>query len=338
MVSAAADSIETEAFVDWQFLPQIGDVTQNWDIVQTGNVSIPRVNNHEYASRIDVSYYANTQNMDNARMTLAGYKVTSEDGFYGDVGFYLSFYFASLDESGNSIWSHPDYEPPIHCWVRDANGTLLDHTVETDYFNPSSPYESHSVGITTSFNVRVPEVTPYFSIEFGYEGFYPILVDTTYNGLYDLVVPSSALVAERTSAELKELENITNIIITQNNINSQYYGEVIGKVDALYSEVGNLADLQEQAIQQFDDWNTVSSVPGSVQDKVDKADQVIADINSLVKPDPEQIVPDYLPDPEELHDISDILSPFFQNALIVQLCTMVLGFAFVSYVLFGKKG
>lgn len=100
----------------------------------------------------------------------------------------------------------------------------------------------------------------------------------------------------------------------------------------LVSAYGNVTEEDMLAQVKYEAYRDKSN------EKMQEGEAIIKDIESLVKPDPEQIVPDYLPDQEELQPITDAFSPFFQNALIVQLCTMVLGFAFVSYVLFGKKG
>lgn len=340
MVSAAAENVEREVLLQTNYWPF--DASYNvldWNLYDRRSISIPRVDNQSsiYTFTLDMNSsgpYALTRGI---RPNFYSYEISSSTGFYGDIGFYLSLYFIS----DTGVWENESFPNDMYVTVTDSRGVELKNTIDVEHFVPNTDSNA-SIGVTTSFTVTVEEPTPYITISLGYSTGYTftelIFAEGTSSVAIDTIVPSSALIIDRTSEELKELENIVNIIMTQNNINSQYYGDVMNKVDSLYTEVGNLADLQEQAIQQFDDWNIVSSVPGSVQDKVDKADQVIADINSLVKPDPEQIVPDYLPDPEELHDISDILSPFFQNALIVQLCTMVLGFAFVSYVLFGKKG
>lgn len=338
VVSVSAENIETTVDVRTWYVPKLNGNVVDSNLFNEYRLSIPRVNDHSYATTYSLHLSEDVHNsgIDSVLMNLTSYKVYSADGFFGDIGFYLSFYFVSDDVSGNSIWSYAEPSIPMSVRVTDSNGSLLKFSSDVSYFTPSVDSDSHSIGMTVSYIISVPEATPIISIDFGYDGWIlPISCQTTYTGAYHLVVPSSALIADRTSEELKELQNLTNVIINQNNISNQCFGDVISKVDSLYTEVGNLADLQEQAIQQFDDWNTVSSVPGSVQNKVDKADQVIADINSLVKPDPEILVPSV---DVNTDDISSIFAPFFENALILQLCTMVLGFAFVSYVLFGKKG
>lgn len=349
-VSASAASVEADAsfsgLVAYRLTGSVNGDPLSFDVASNSSLTVPRQN---LLSEI-VCSWSNSEigGVNYFGLGCADFEVFAPQGEYfsGDVGLYLNYFieFEPL-ESDFPAGGWEYYLNNLPVTVRNAAGEIIEEAVLTPRFYDVDKADgfSRSKGVSVGITFEVPESTPAVTVSIGNPSESQIGYVLANGGLnfYTQVhfyIPSATLIAERTNEELKELENITNIIINQNNITSQYYGDVMSKVDSLYTEVGNLADLQERAIQQFDDWNTVSSVPGSVQDKVDKADQVIADINSLVKPDPEQIVPDYLPDPEELHDISDILSPFFQNALIVQLCTMVLGFAFVSYVLFGKKG
>lgn len=225
--------------------------------------------------------------------------ITAEDGFQGKVALFLSWYYASDIDCVWSLGMTEDQYLYFPFEITDSNGNVLTYQSQCSFFQPEpTGYASVSDGFMVALEIDVPSDTTVISIKAG--GLYNFAIaETSEVGNFDLIIPSASLMVGRTPTEVEVLESIYN---------------------------------------QFQDWNDVNDIPAGVVDKVGEAEQVIADINSLVKPDPGQIVPDYLPDPEALQPITDAFSPFFQNALIVQLCTMVLGFAFVSYVLFGKKG
>jgi len=269
------------------------------------------------------------------------YKPQGSEGFYGNCALYLNWYVKLYDVVPGQ---YRTFDTPLTFTVYDASGKIVDSgNVEYSFYEVAElKGQQVTNGVACSIKFNVPEAIPAIRVEFDGEGYgkvgwFPNDKSFQYNpqAPIELYVPSATLIANVKSAELEALENISSEIIKQNNMTQESFTEVIGKVDEVYKELGTTNGLLEESMQQFEDWDTVTSVPGNVQDKTDKADQVIQDINSLVKPDPEDILPDIDTD---TGDISAVLQPFFSNALILQLCTMVLGFAFVSYVLFGKKG
>lgn len=340
-VTAFAESIETEASLQWMLVPYNSNGSAlNWDIRPIHQCPIPRMNDQTNVDTIALGPY-NVPTMTRANFRFLNFSVSVPEGIYGKVKYYMSAYFAIQESEATEHGEWFNAVPStVDCVVTDGNGQILTYTANVTQFSPdSSLYPVHSHGFAFEFEIDVPENTPLIDI-----AFQPSIdrtffeVDTPYKineNLYHIVVPSASLIANRKSDELQQLENIADAIVEQNEVSKEYYADIIAKVDDLYTEVGNLADLQQEAIEQFDNWNIVTDVPSSVTDKTDKAEDVLEEIESLEKPDPEEIVPDLEVDTE---DIGEVIAPFFQNALIIQVVTMTLSFAFISYVLFGKKG
>lgn len=345
-VPAFAENIETTA--------TLGTKIWAWKVGNTGNLDevfnptvpfqIPRQNELNN-SVLDFDLVGDYYRRIDCGINQISIPAPTSDGFYGDVEVSFNCYV---------VLDNPDGAVPSGTWsnslntfnvrVSTSNGEVIQDVTPTLHFydvNQSlRPSSDVSKGFHVTFNIHISETTPVLNISLGNSGWAPVrwVSDDVYVGFNKTVeyyVPSCVLIADRTSAELEEIREITNIIIEQNQLTNEFYGDIISKVDDLYTEVGNLADLQQEAIDQFDNWNIVSSVPGSVIDKIDQAEDVLDELHQLEKPEPDQIVPELDTDTTE---IAQILEPYFQNTLILQILMMTLGFGFVSYVLFGKKG
>lgn len=87
--------------------------------------------------------------------------------------------------------------------------------------------------------------------------------------------------------------------------------------------------------------DAASGFKSEVDSAVSSVDQVQQEITEgLDKPEPEQIVPDItdiVPE-EDYATFTDVFAPVMQNQLMISLMMVVVSMAFISYVLFGKKG
>jgi len=268
-------------------------------------------------------------------------KPDGSEGFFGNCALYLNWYIRLYDVVAGQ---YRTFDTPVSFTIYDSSGKVVDTGEVKCSFYDVAEVAGQQVtnGVACVIKFNVPEAIPAIRVELhgeglGKVGWFPNDKSFYYrhDAPIELYVPSATLIASVKSAEVEALEDVTNAIIEQNGLTQEKFAEVIGKVDEVYRELGTTNGLLEESMQQFEDWDTVTSVPGNVQEKTDKADQVIQDINSLVKPDPEDIVPDMDADTSYF---ADIIAPYFDNFLLAQMCVLVFSFAFVSYVLFGKKG
>lgn len=332
---AATVDYEGNAHNEWAVFPNFTDGTYTY-VLQNDEVPLPRYN-VQTGSLITIPEYEKT--IDYLTFHLREFKVEAptDDYFYGTVNFYVSFYFA-LDEGTGVTWQnyiHDVGNDNFIIDVVDSRGTELRTFNKVSYFTPdSSIYPSNSDGFTMQFTVDVPQETPYISINMHRNGFAFARAYGAGRNRARLVIPSATLLLERSSEETKAIEEVADIIIEQNNISNEFYSNVINKVDQIYSEVNNVQTLQQEVINRMDEFNNITSIPSETVDKTQQAAQLITGLEGLEKPAPDQIVPDITVDTTQF---ADAIAPIFQNALIMQILLMSLGFAFVSYVLYGKK-
>lgn len=113
----------------------------------------------------------------------------------------------------------------------------------------------------------------------------------------------------------------------------------------LIQEVIEQVKLVPSTIYNFffgdDGDDAASGFKSEVDSAVSSVDQVQQEIEEgLDKPEPEQIVPDItdiVPE-DDYTAFTDVFAPVMQNQMMISMMMVVLSLAFVSYVLFGKKG
>lgn len=268
-------------------------------------------------------------------------KPEGSNGFYGNCALYLNWYVRLYRVVAGQ---YRTFDTPLYFTIYDASGKIVDSgEVKCSFYDVAEVAgQQVTKGVACAIKFNVPEAIPAIRVELsgdglGKVGWFPN--DKTWEYKHDapieLYVPSATLLASVKSAEVEALEDVTNAIIEQNGLTQEKFTEVIGKVDEVYKEIGTTNNLLEESMKQFDDWNTVTDVPSSVTDKTDKGAQLIEDMNQLEKPQPDTLLPSIDTDTD---NFGDVFGSVFQNTIIVQMCTMMLGFALVSYVLFGKKG
>lgn len=112
------------------------------------------------------------------------------------------------------------------------------------------------------------------------------------------------------------------------------FKEVITEVKAIPSTIYNFffGDSGDDAASGF---------KSEVDSAVSSVDQVQQEITEgLDKPEPDQIVPDItdiVPE-DDYATYTDIFAPVVQSSLFSSMMMVVVSMAFISYVLFGKKG
>lgn len=277
-------------------------------------------------------------NMSRMMLGLSSFRVTAptNEGFVGNIAMYVSYYYTTYDPNAvSSDWQYAPYGDISEVTITNSNGEQLmvsQYTMEN--FTPDSSYiGTPSKGYMCKFEFEAPVSTPLVEISLGRDS-WNAYIDTNYYERYGLIVPSAVFLTGRTSEEVAAIEELTQIVIEQNNISNQYYTNVISKVDQIYNEVNNIQELQQEVINRMDEFNNITSIPAETVDKTQQAAQLITGLEGLEKPAPDQIVPDITVDTTQF---ADAIAPIFQNALIMQILLMSLGFAFVSYVLYGKK-
>lgn len=104
----------------------------------------------------------------------------------------------------------------------------------------------------------------------------------------------------------------------------------------LISVYANIADSDTTADRVYQEYSTMSTA------KLVSAEGVKQELGQLKKPDPIQIVPDIdailPPDDTARVEYVDTLEVVFESSLVVNMMLICFSVAFVSYVLFGKRG
>lgn len=252
---------------------------------------------------------------------------SSGDYFSGTVSVYLSFYGGSntapVSTDMNAVSFYATYATDMSTSVQYTD------SFSVSYYSPyGSGYSYPATGVMMRGRFVGTEGEPVRFLRLNAGG-------TVYSGTdVNVELYNFSAVYTETTAEAEQLEEIADVITNQYNISVQYYGNVMTELNNIYQELGTMTGLQEEAIKQFEDWNAVTEVPSSVTDKTQEADKLLAGLDELEKPDPVTIIPDLKVDTTEA---SQVFDPIFENALILQMLLMTLGFGMVSYVLFGKK-
>lgn len=173
-------------------------------------------------------------------------------------GIYLSFYYGSPQTgSQNHVPSASDFKVRY----KDADtGAYKFAPISVTLFSPSSSLNSLSDGVTISSrlsnlpsapistvrlaNGSVDSHAPSFIFNFAS----PV---STSSVLCYTNVTSFRVVSTASNAELDALEGMASNIAAQNQILSQFYGDIVAVCNQIYQRLGDLQSAQEEANRLF---------------------------------------------------------------------------------------
>lgn len=200
-----------------------------------------------------------TRNIDNGVNSRFGWTYlvngnvnTSSEGTYG---IYLSCYYRSSDSAKQN---HPPTSSDFALVYKSSNtGVSSSYPVSIKLFSPSSSYNSLSDGVTVSarFTQSVTDTVSDWLLVNGSVNVPSWTFDTVgsttrfYGGSF--VVTNAQVVSTATNDELDALENMASNIAAQNQILSQFYGDIVAVCNQIYQRLGDLQAAQEEANRLF---------------------------------------------------------------------------------------
>lgn len=177
---------------------------------------------------------------------------TSSEGTYG---IYLSCYYRSSDSAKQN---HAPSSSDFSLVYKSSNtGVSSSYPVSIKLFAPSSSYNSLSDGVTVSarFTQSVTDTVSDWRLVNGSVNVpswtFDAVGSTTrfYGGSF--VVTNAQVVSTATNDELDALEDMASNIAEQNQILSQFYGDIVAVCNQIYSRLGDLLVAQEEANSLF---------------------------------------------------------------------------------------
>lgn len=177
---------------------------------------------------------------------------TSSEGTYG---IYLSCYYRSSDSAKqNHAPTSSDFSL---VYKSSSTGVSSSYPVSIKLFAPSSSYNSLSDGVTVSarFTQSVTDTVSDWRLVNGSVNVPSWTFDTVgsttrfYGGSF--VVTNAQVVSTATNDELDALENMASNIAEQNQILSQFYGDIVAVCNQIYNRLGDLQAAQEEANALF---------------------------------------------------------------------------------------
>lgn len=177
---------------------------------------------------------------------------TSSEGTYG---IYLSCYYRASDSAKQN---HAPSSSDFSLVYKSSNtGVSSSFPVSIKLFAPSSSYNSLSDGVTVSarFTQSVTDTVSDWRLVNGSVDVPSWTFDTVgsttrfYGGSF--VVTNAQVVSTATNDELDALENMASNIAEQNQILSQFYGDIVAVCNQIYNRLGDLQAAQEEANALF---------------------------------------------------------------------------------------
>ena len=173
----------------------------------------------------------------------------------GISSLYLSFYYYSTitASSQNHVPSASDFSLRF----RDiSTGSYSSAPVAVSLFAPSTDVVSKSDGVTVKARYTNSPSSPIDSVILyngGSDSSTPsfFLQSVSGVGSYSLMITSFRVVSTASNAELDALEGIASNIAAQNQILSQFYGDIVAVCNQIYQRLGDLQAAQEEANALF---------------------------------------------------------------------------------------
>lgn len=184
------------------------------------------------------------------------FELSSVDWFSGAIGLYVSFYSIVGDGNLSGSWVDPIPTSFYKLFYIDHLGSEHFSDLTIVNFTPAVSGSSVSPGYTIKASLLAEQATPVSSIGFSrpsssnvYNLFNP---DVDVSSLsVSFVFPSCTIVVTSSSDELAALENMADSIAQQNQILSQFYGDVIQVCNQIYARLGDLQAAQQECNALF---------------------------------------------------------------------------------------
>ena len=191
-----------------------------------------------------------------------GYLVLPPDAVSttGSVGVYLSFFYfsSSTGAKQNKVPSRSDF----NIYGADLGGTTNTGTVSLKLFSPSSSYSSLSDGVSLVGRINGSSGNPIdgpiilsnggWNLSWPERNFTFVPVTGSFPaGDAGMYITSFRVVSAAVSADLDALEDMASNIAEQNQILSQFYGDIVAVCNQIYQRLGDLQAAQEEANRLF---------------------------------------------------------------------------------------
>ena len=192
---------------------------------------------------------------------------TSAEGVYG---IYVSCFYAS---AAGAKQNHAPTRSDFSLVYTSANtGVSSSHPVQSvQLFAPSSSYNSLSDGVTVSarFTQSNSDKISGWSLYNGSSNLPSWTFDVisgNFSQTVYLCVTNAQVVSTSSNAELDALEDMASAISSQNEIFSQFYGDIVAICNQIYQRLGDLQAAQEEANALF---SNVISILNTTNGKLD---------------------------------------------------------------------
>lgn len=184
------------------------------------------------------------------------FSLASNDWMSGAVGLYVSMYLDSLSfSSGGYDWFNIPASQLQNLYIayfEDHVGNEQTSAVTVTPFN--SVLDSASQGYTFKAQVVASQDAPIskLGIRSSGVGFSYLNSSNAYELLgLRLYIPSCTVVVTSNSDELATLENMADSIVAQNQLMSQFYGQIIQVCNQIYTRLGDIQSAQEECNRLF---------------------------------------------------------------------------------------
>lgn len=183
------------------------------------------------------------------------FELSSTSWFSGVIGLYCSFYAVVNDGNVSGTWGSLATPSQYQMFYIDHLGVEHTTSLNGESFTPASSGPSVSPGLTFKASVIADQSSPVSAVGFSQKqlqsiwDFYPSA--SLANPNISLVFPSCTVVVTSNSGELAALESMADGIAAQNQIMSQYYGQIVQVCNQIYQRLGDLQAAQEEANRLF---------------------------------------------------------------------------------------
>lgn len=179
----------------------------------------------------------------------------------GSVGVYLSFFYYSISTGANQSKSPSASDFSLYTY--DVGGSQHVGSVSISKFWPSSSFVSMSDGVSVVGRINGSAGSPLrlgslnlnnggYSYSWGSNrfSFVPVSGDFPANDA-GMRITSFRVVTSGSSEALDAIEDMASNIAAQNQILSQFYGDIVSVCNQIYSRLGDLQAAQEEANRLF---------------------------------------------------------------------------------------
>ena len=190
-----------------------------------------------------------------------------------ECGVYLSFYYSS-NASANQSKAPSKSDFSVALTSSDTGFVSVRSATSLSLFAPNSSRNSNSDGASVVFRISNPISSPVSSVVLFQGSSYPDVSPPFFfsgefpnsSNYFFLVIPSFRVVSTSSSAELDALEDMASAISSQNEILSQFYGDIVAICNQIYQRLGDLQTAQEEANALF---SNVISILNTTNGKLD---------------------------------------------------------------------